>query len=189
MADRVPRGYIVQLGTAILPIAGIGLANPDPQVRRLAAEATEQLAAALDGQVPEHRTGEEPVDLQAQSKEFESAQRELTPLLEAFGQQKAVLAKGLQDDDVQVRLRTQRTLESLGNIRLKLLRITAPAGSPEAGAPGSAAATGGQLLAVTNQVQRDLPPDSPRQMLQDASCPAPYVENAIFRTRAHKLLS
>jgi HEAT repeat protein len=147
-AERVPRGYIVQLGTDILPVASIGLTNLDPRVRRLAAEAIEQLAAALTNLVPQPRTGEEAVDPRAERKELESVHRELMPLLEAFARQKAVLAKALQDGDVEVRLFTLRALESLGGARLKLLRVvapkTAPARSSESGAAGSAAPTGGQ---------------------------------------------
>jgi HEAT repeat protein len=164
-AERVPRGYIVQLGTAILPVASVGLTNLDAQVRRLAAEALEQLTAALDNLVPQPRTGEEPLDPQAERKELGSIQSELAPLLEAFGQQKTVLKKALQDDDVQVRLRTLRALESLGSARLKLLRNVAPnpapANSPERGAGESAAPTGERALALVNQnqVQLGAPPD------------------------------
>jgi HEAT repeat protein len=122
--ERVPRGYIVQLGTSILPVASVGLTNLDPQVRRLAAEAIEQLAASLNNLVPQPRTGEEAVNPEAERKELESVQRELMPLLEAFVQQTAVLAKALQDSDVEVRLFTLRALEDLGGARLKLLRYS-----------------------------------------------------------------
>lgn len=151
--ERVPRGYIIQLGTAILPLAGKGLMNSDPAVRRLAAEGTEQLAAALENHVPQPRAGEETIDVQGERKQLEASLRELMPLLEAFNRQEAVLARALQDGDVQVRLLTQRALESLGNARLKLLRIGGPNGTP-ASSPVPAATTppaGGPSLKSPNQ--------------------------------------
>jgi HEAT repeat protein len=121
--DRVPRAYIVQLGTATLPLAAKGLMSSDPAVRRLAAEGVEQLAGSLDSHVPQPRAGEETVDLESERKQLVSIQHELMPLLETFSRQQAVLARGLQDRDVQVCLLIQRALESLGSVRLKLLRI------------------------------------------------------------------
>ena len=140
-ADRVPRVYIVELGTAVLPLAGKALRNPDPEVRRLAAEGLEQLASSLDSHVPQPQAGEATVDVQEERKRLGSAQRELMPLLEAFGQQKAVLAIALKDSDVQVCLLIERTLESLGSARLKLLRLggnAAPTNVSEPGAAGGA---------------------------------------------------
>jgi HEAT repeat protein len=138
LAERVPRSYIVQLGTAILPLAGKGLGSSDPAVRRLAAEGIEQLAASLDSHVPQPRAGEEAIDLQGERNQLGSAYRELMPLLEALSQQKPVFATALQDTDSQVCLLILRALESLGSARLKLLRIGGPNGAPSrAPAPGS----------------------------------------------------
>jgi HEAT repeat protein len=142
--ERVPRSYIVQLGTAILPAASVGLTNLDVQVRRLAAEAIEQTGAVLDNLVPQPRTGETPIDPQAERKELESVHRELMPLIEAFDKQKGILAKALQDDDVQVRLRTLRALESLGSVRLKLLPDAAPNGAAPRNSPERGAARGAE---------------------------------------------
>jgi HEAT repeat protein len=172
-AERVPRGYIVQLGTALLPVASTGLSNVDPQVRRLAAEATQQLAAALDSQVPQPRTGEEAFDPLAERKELGLIHQEFMPLLEAIGKQKAVLARALQDDDVQVRLLTLGTLESLGSARLKLQRIVAPnaaaGSSPAPGAAGNPAPTGEPVARNENQqASPESPPDPLLQTLQAA---------------------
>ncbi|HLJ98258.1 MAG TPA: HEAT repeat domain-containing protein [Gemmataceae bacterium] len=176
-AVRVPRDYVVQLGKAILPVIAVGLSNPDPEVRRLAAGAAEQLGSALDTQVPQPRIGEEAIDPLAERKELGSVQHDLMPLLEAFSQQKAVLAKALQDDDLQVRLLVQRTLESLGNARLKLLRIAtpnaAPAGASEPGKAQNAPPEGG-LLAVAAQNQGQ-PTSAPDPLLRAAQAALPRL--------------
>jgi HEAT repeat protein len=163
---------IVQLGTAILPRAGIGLTNPDPEVRRLAAEAIEQLAAALDNQVQLQQSGDAALEETEEGKARASARSQLVPLMDAFRQQEVVLAKALHDTDVQVRLLTQRALEHLGNARLRLHRneppSAAPAGAPGPGATEGPARTGVELAAGTNQAQVGSSPDPLLQTLRTA---------------------
>src|SRR5262249_28019488 len=93
-------------------------------------------------------------------------------------QQKAVLAKALQDEDDQVQLRTQRALESLGSTRLKLQRNIVPNAAPtnpaQPGAPGNTAAPGEQAGEVNqNQAQ---PGTSPDPLLQTLQATLPSLE-------------
>jgi HEAT repeat protein len=167
---KAERSDIVQLGTAILPLMGRGFSNPDAEVRRLTAEATEQAAAALYNQVPQTRAlGDEASEVQGARELLTLARNELLPLMEAFQQQDTVLTKALRDPDVRVRLLIARALEELGNARMRLYAplFTKPIAAPAPGARG-AAPTRGDLLAVSQPAPAAPAGDPLLQTLQTA---------------------
>jgi HEAT repeat protein len=156
---QAERSDIIQLGTAVLPLIDIGFTDADPEVRRLAAEAIEQAAAALNKQVPETRTGEQAIDLNLERQRLTSARSELMPFIVAFKQQGANLTKVLRDRDVQVRLHSQRSLEELGKARMRLYHGELPP-IAEQGEEGAAAEPLLQTLQTTLPVLTDAIEDS-----------------------------
>jgi HEAT repeat protein len=126
---------VIAAGTHVVPAAGLGLADPDAQVRRRCIEAIQQAAASLGELVPEPRSSKE---LPAEGRQLTPAEREdvnkyadavqkawrdYLPLLEAFKGQATGLARAVNDPDADIRLLTRRALEDMANARLRIRRL------------------------------------------------------------------
>jgi HEAT repeat protein len=122
---------IVQTGRAVVPVAAIGLADPDPQVRRNSADAIRLAGVALldmlptpeDRRIvmpPENPLKRQPLGLS------ETTPEDVRPLAQALLLQATTVARASRDPDEGVRLRACRALEDMAIARQ---RITGKGGS------------------------------------------------------------
>jgi HEAT repeat protein len=111
---------VMSVGRAVVPLAGRGLRDGNPEVRRQSAETLYQAAASLARQVPEPRTRDELGAPAIDPKDVADTRKDLLPLIEALQDLTPTLARALSDPDPVVRLGTARALEELSNTRVRL---------------------------------------------------------------------
>lgn len=115
------RGELVNAAQAVLPVAGKGLADADPVVRRECIEAIEEAASALSRSI-DARTIDEIIDADDYRRQVEEEQRELKPLIEALAAVAPATARALRDPDTRIRQLAAEALEEMGLARLLLQR-------------------------------------------------------------------
>jgi HEAT repeat protein len=126
----------IRLSRAVVPGAGRGLADRDPEVRRLCADTLWQAALVLSDLIadpgyreapPEGRvlTEEEKKNIDSYRDLVVSERQRLMPLSAALGDQASALANAASDPEVAVRVLALHALEEIGNARLRLLRRAA----------------------------------------------------------------
>lgn len=121
---------ITQAVRDVVPLAGRGLSDPDPEVRRLSAEANMQAAAAVSNQVAQPRGSEDGAEMPSERAKSDEVRSTMLLALEVFAKQASALDRGLNDPDPQVRVVIERALEELGGARQRLLRAPAPDSVP-----------------------------------------------------------
>ncbi len=119
-ADPASRTQVFQVGRAILPVIGGGLADPDPQVRRLCIEAIQRTADALVRIVGDPPAGYITVEADAYRAEVAKQYTELWPLACDLKDQTAGLTNALSDPVAEVRLQAHHALEDMGRAWLRL---------------------------------------------------------------------
>jgi HEAT repeat protein len=145
------RADVVQMGRAIMPLAGQGLRDTQPEVRRRCVEAIAQAADALHKLVGNPQSAESLEGLEHPLRPPDEERGELLPLIAALKDQVPALTRSLADPDTQVRLLARRALEDMTNPQLRLLARTTntsrdagkqPAGvlQPSRFVPGSSSA-------------------------------------------------
>ncbi|HEV3081816.1 MAG TPA: HEAT repeat domain-containing protein [Gemmataceae bacterium] len=112
--DRTELGVA---GKAALSVAGKGLFDPDPGVRRLCAETFRVGATALTNAIPQRSSSEGLSRGGLEVEAIQAARTELQPLMEAFKEQAANAARALTSNDRHVRLLMARTVEELAQAR------------------------------------------------------------------------
>jgi HEAT repeat protein len=118
----VSRKDLVAVAKTVVPVAGRGLGDPDPEVRRLSLEAVAQAAAAFDRLVLDPRFRglvEESADPRAQLQEEVA---DLLPLIRVLADQGPGLLRALEDPDGRLRQIAGRALEDLAAGRQRLNR-------------------------------------------------------------------
>jgi HEAT repeat protein len=138
IADISARGRIVSgpqdvvnAGVEIAPIAGQGVSDSDPRVRRLCAEAFDSISSAMTNQAPQTQFEELPGG-EISRGELEEARKGLMPLMQVLKGQAGPLAAALADSDPQVRSRARKALQEMGIARQ---RISHMPGAIEPGPP------------------------------------------------------
>jgi HEAT repeat protein len=121
---------IVQTGRAVVPVAAIGITDPDPQVRRNSADTIRLAGVALldmlpsteDRRIvmPESPLKREPLGLAEATPEV------VRPLAQALLVQATTMARASRDPDPGVRIRACQALEDMATARQ---RITGKGGS------------------------------------------------------------
>jgi len=115
------REEVVQMGQALVPLAGLGLRDARPEVRRRCAAAIGYAAEALQKLVK----GPGPLDpmagLDVPPADTAAERSELMPLILALKDQSPALTRALADSDAQVRLLARHALEDMTNPQLRLL--------------------------------------------------------------------
>jgi HEAT repeat protein len=143
---------VIEVGAAVVPVAGLGVEDRDVGVRRLSLATLEAAGMTLTGRVLElfeakdipPKTGELTKYQQGKvaffRKMLEEDDQFLAPLVKALADQGERLATALTDPDPQARLLARRALEWMANARVRLLRRwqSLPAGKRSATASASA---------------------------------------------------
>jgi HEAT repeat protein len=116
---QVRRPEVAETAAGIVRVAGRGLADDDPQVRRACAAAVRQ-AAGLLGRIA--------LDPPASVQEGRLAwlaqqQREMLPLVTALGEQGTALARAFRDVNAEVRWLAGQTLEEMAQMRRRWLDV------------------------------------------------------------------
>ena len=135
MPPRAPRDQLVAIAGSILPAIHHGLDDARPGVRRRCVEtiglAGVALARLIADPIPAgaDATNEDP----SLRRPLETERTELRPLVVALHDQGPMLARSLRDDDTEVRLQANKTLEELGHARWRWTRRCAAAQVPTEG--------------------------------------------------------
>jgi HEAT repeat protein len=124
------REDVIEVARRALPAVAPGVADADKRVRRLSVDAIQQGAAAYAGLIHQPFKSD-----QLPSKDRKPSEPEARvvgdlvtqvlqeqPLVDALTHQGGRLARSLEDPDPGVRLLTRRTLEEMGNVRMRLKR-------------------------------------------------------------------
>jgi HEAT repeat protein len=127
---------------AVVLAAGEGLADNDPEVRHLCADAIRQAATSLQGllppvvleQFPPQGQPSPPAEqkrIDAMREFIDQSRREIQPIVQALSKQAGGLRKALADSEPAVCLAAVQALEGMANTRRHLLQLTAsiPKGS------------------------------------------------------------
>jgi HEAT repeat protein len=139
------RDEVIQLAAAVVPVAGRGVGDADPAVRRLSIEAIQQAAFVLGELVPQLDpfqdlagiARKQVADERAVLDEFQQQTQDLLRLAGVLSEHVPALGRALSDPDPAIRLISARALEDLGQARLKLRRpgnAAVPARGPQAAA-------------------------------------------------------
>jgi len=115
------REEVVQMGHALVPLAGLGLRDSRPEVRRRCAAAIGHAAEALQKLVKEPGPLDQTGGLDVPPGDAAAERGELMPLILALKDQGPVLTRALADSDAQVRLLARHALEDMTNPQLRLL--------------------------------------------------------------------
>jgi HEAT repeat protein len=128
------RADVIRVSTAVVPKLGIGLADADPEVRRLSADAIQQAAIANGELIPDplktqrfpppgrKLSKEERDELTAHYNEILNERAELLPLSTALREQVPALVRQLNSPDTMNRIAACRALEEMAYARFKLER-------------------------------------------------------------------
>jgi HEAT repeat protein len=120
------RTDVVNMGCAVIPLAGAGLHDSEAEVRRRCTEAIGQAADGLHKLVSAHRSGEGREEQAEHRRQIEQEREELAPLIRALRDQVPALTRALGDADAEVRLLARRALEDMTHPQLRLMeRATA----------------------------------------------------------------
>jgi HEAT repeat protein len=122
---------IVQTGRAVVPVAAIGITDPDPQVRRNSADTIRLAGVALLDMLPsaEDRRLAMPPDSSVRRETLgitEATPEVVRPLAQALLLQATTMARASRDPDPGVRIRACQALEDMATARQ---RITGRGGS------------------------------------------------------------
>jgi HEAT repeat protein len=127
VAVEVPAGQVVAVARVVVQAVGPGLRDPDPQVRRLAAQALQEAAQALRDRIadpredfPREPTEEEKKDLERYLKDVADEKEELDPLVLDLKAQTDAVAGLLNDAEIGVCLSSAQALEALASARQRL---------------------------------------------------------------------
>ena len=131
--DGPAHTQVFQVGRAILPVVGGGLADPDAEVRRLCIEAIQKTAAALVWIVGDPPAGYNSAELQAYRSDVAKQYAQLWPLACDLKDQTAGLTNALSDPVPEIRLQAHHALEDMGRAWLRL--EAGSARSPSASRP------------------------------------------------------
>jgi HEAT repeat protein len=123
---------VITTSTAVVPVACLGLEDPDPEVRRLSAEAIEQAAAALSSYAPHPRPEEDVTGGTLLPEDVARIRKDLSPLMLALKAKAGVLRQAAGDRDPLVRVAVMRALEIIGTVRQQFQQST-PAGAVNPG--------------------------------------------------------
>jgi HEAT repeat protein len=181
---------LIEMSKDVVPLAGQALADSDPGVRRLGAEAVQQAAQNLTDSIllpvsldfpPPGRplTPDERDRITDYRREVQGERKLLEPLMTSLKEEAPALARAARDPDPAVRVLSLRALEQVGYAREKLIRRyatmpAAPAESESVPAPRDTSkekselpgADGGTLLvqmapAAAPLPRRDVLPSDP----------------------------
>jgi HEAT repeat protein len=122
---------IVQQSPSVTPLAGLGLKDADPQVRRLCAETVQVAAELLDDLIAESEgslpadqplAGPEQPGIDDSRQAFLRALAEMLPLAQSLNELVDPLTKTVSDTDVSVCLAVNEALENMASARRRILR-------------------------------------------------------------------
>jgi HEAT repeat protein len=129
------RTDLLAVGTFVVPAGEVGLAPDQPvEVRRLSADALQQLSSALVEMTldPFHSedfpppgrpwTPEEAKVIEKDREDVAGERAELRPILDTFGKEASGLTVASTDPDAYVRIQVRRIFEDLAVIRSRLNR-------------------------------------------------------------------
>ncbi len=133
---HVPRSELIRMGEAVVPLAGVGLSDSQPEVRRRSLEALEKGAGALSKMVLALPGADKQEGLGENHRQVEDEQAQLLPLILALRDQGGALTRALSDPDADVRLLARRTLEDMTAPLLRLVEHSTYV-APEAHATGA----------------------------------------------------
>jgi HEAT repeat protein len=174
--ERASCQQVLQAGRAVVPVVGGGLADPDPEVRRLSIEAIQRTAGALVRLVGDPPGGNNPRELENYWLEVEKQYAELAPLANDLKDQTAGLTNALSDPVPAVRLQADRALEDIGRARLRL-EARASAG------PVGPHVVEGQTTSAVKEGSAETPPKegapSPRPLLERLQAALPALATAV----------
>jgi HEAT repeat protein len=160
---------VLEVAVAVTPVAGLGLEDRDPVVRRFSLDALLDSAASLSTLVPEPFEAKdvpprnEPLTKQglelvrAKGAEIRENEEALAPLTKALAAQANRLTRALSDTDEQSRLRALRVLELMAQARQRMLRRweslpdMGNQARPAASAQRGEAVRGGLILTAAQQ--------------------------------------
>jgi HEAT repeat protein len=150
---QMDRTELGAAGKAALSVAGKGLFDPDPGVRRLCAETFQIAAGALNNAIPQRSSSEGLTRGGLDAETIQAARTELRPLMETFKEQAANVARAVTGNDRQVRLLLARTIEELGQARSLYERALGdlPARPPASGGIDQEGRANGKPVTTTNQ--------------------------------------
>jgi HEAT repeat protein len=125
---------VVQVGTAVVPAAGLGIDDPDAEVRRTCLEAITAAGVALADLIvdprsrqdfpPEGRklSEDERKDVDAYRAQITEERTERLPLAQALADQAPAVGAAVRDPNWVVRIMAAHALEEMGNAQQRLLR-------------------------------------------------------------------
>jgi HEAT repeat protein len=178
---------VLDVATAVTPVAGLGIDDSDPLVRRLCLSTLLDSAASLSILIPEPFSAKEvpprnePLTppqiklVRAKAEEIKENEEALAPLTKALAAQADHLAREANDADPQARLLAMRVLEYLAQSRQRMKRrwesLPDVGREPRPGASAqlTGSAPGSGLVLVSAQQAQKPGNAVPKVQVKDAS--------------------
>lgn len=125
---------VVQAGAAAVPAAGLGIDDPDPEVRRACLEAIMAAGIALADLITDPRSrqefppegrnlsDDERKDIETYKAQVTEERAERLPLAQALADQAPAVGAAVKDAHWAVRIMAAHALEEMGNAQQRLLR-------------------------------------------------------------------
>jgi HEAT repeat protein len=118
-------GRRAEVGPQIVPLAGMGLRDKDPAVRRLCLLALKKGATTLVDLVPDAQYVGEPDGLFPTRREAAKAWKSARPLAESLDKQVPAMARALKDDNLGTCLAAHEALEGAALAQQRFRRVVA----------------------------------------------------------------
>jgi HEAT repeat protein len=113
---------VIDAGTVVMDLAGLGLADRDEQVRLRTLDAVLLVLQAFREQIPDPLGADTLPDPREAQKKLREQRALFAPLVRVIGQRGSAIARLLSDPDPNARLRARRALELIAESRERLLR-------------------------------------------------------------------